>query len=155
MLRRIGLSSRFAFSSASLLHGNQSTGLSACWSRYGLVSLASRLGTSWSLGDRVRAGHLRREIVGASLGRLVRTVGDDVHFFERDETAANHLVEGGEDLIYLLLGLHALDDNWEIERQIEKSRGVNPAAGAETHDAARDGCSGVVPPAKARDNLPL
>src|SRR6266446_603819 len=39
----MGLSSCFAFSSASSPHGYQSTGLCACWSRYGLVSLESRL----------------------------------------------------------------------------------------------------------------
>src|SRR3954470_12468555 len=44
MLRRIGLFSRFDRSSASGPHGYQSTGLFACWRRYGLVSLARRLG---------------------------------------------------------------------------------------------------------------
>src|SRR5690348_17007042 len=39
----MGRSSRRASSSASGLHGRQSTGLSACWSRYGLVSFARRL----------------------------------------------------------------------------------------------------------------
>src|SRR6266853_4997185 len=43
MERKIGLFSLRAFSNASLPHGYQSTGLCACWSRYGLVSLASRL----------------------------------------------------------------------------------------------------------------
>src|SRR5688572_10969646 len=43
MLKRIGLSSRAARSSASGPHGYQSTGLWACCSRYGLVSLARRL----------------------------------------------------------------------------------------------------------------
>src|SRR5215213_10185676 len=44
MLRKIGRSSSFARSSASGPHGYQSTGLLACWSRYGLVSWARRLG---------------------------------------------------------------------------------------------------------------
>src|ERR671914_705761 len=42
MERRIGLSSRVARSNASSPHGYQSTGLSACWRRYGLVSAARR-----------------------------------------------------------------------------------------------------------------
>src|SRR6266511_5546835 len=41
-LRRIGLSSARAFANASSPHGYQSTGLSACWRRYGLVSPARR-----------------------------------------------------------------------------------------------------------------
>src|SRR5512141_1243421 len=44
MLRKIGRSSSFARASASGPHGDQSTGLSACWRRYGLVSVANRLG---------------------------------------------------------------------------------------------------------------
>src|SRR6266404_384530 len=43
MLRRIGLFSLLAFSNASSPHGYQSTGLWACWSRYGLVSWIKRL----------------------------------------------------------------------------------------------------------------
>src|SRR6266536_3145118 len=39
---RIGLSSARAFANAASPHANQSTGLSACWRRYGLVSCASR-----------------------------------------------------------------------------------------------------------------
>src|SRR5215210_1862646 len=42
MLRKIGLSRIFARASASGLQGHQSTGLWACWSRYGLVSFARR-----------------------------------------------------------------------------------------------------------------
>src|SRR5438128_11847008 len=44
MLSRIGLFSWRARSSASVPHGYQSTGLFACCRRYGLVSLARRLG---------------------------------------------------------------------------------------------------------------
>ena len=39
---RIGTFRRFASASASAPHCHQSTGLSACWSRYGLVALARR-----------------------------------------------------------------------------------------------------------------
>src|SRR5262245_39812072 len=41
MERKIGLFSFLAFASASSDHGYQSTGLFACWRRYGLFSLAS------------------------------------------------------------------------------------------------------------------
>src|SRR6266851_3260100 len=43
MERKIGLSSRRALSKASSPHGYQSTGLWACWSKYGLFSLIKRL----------------------------------------------------------------------------------------------------------------
>ena len=38
MLKKTGLSSFFAFSNASVHHGYQSTGFSACCNRYGLIS---------------------------------------------------------------------------------------------------------------------
>src|SRR5262245_60434675 len=44
MLSRMGLSSRRARSRASLPQAYQSTGLSACLARYGLVSFARRFG---------------------------------------------------------------------------------------------------------------
>src|SRR5918996_2446527 len=49
---RIGRSSSRARSSAASPHGYQSTGLSACWSRYGEVSCASRLGITLRLPGR-------------------------------------------------------------------------------------------------------
>src|SRR5580765_5202970 len=52
MLSRIGLFSVRDLSSASGPHANQSTGLFACWSRYGLVSFASRLGIVRTVGAR-------------------------------------------------------------------------------------------------------
>src|SRR4029453_930975 len=57
----IGLSSARARANASSPHGYQSTGLWACWSRYGLVSLARRLVVTespdalWSAGEGQRA----------------------------------------------------------------------------------------------------
>ncbi len=56
MDRKIGRSSVFARSSASGPHGYQSTGLCACWSRYGLVSSARRLGMPpvWHVAFRER-----------------------------------------------------------------------------------------------------
>src|SRR6266852_2672876 len=43
MLSRVGLSSCFALCRAASPHAYQSTGLCACCSKYGLVSLMSRL----------------------------------------------------------------------------------------------------------------
>src|SRR5450759_5010720 len=55
MLKRIGLSSWRALLSASSPHGYQSTGLCACCSRYGLVSLLRRLVCLYSSdGDVIR-----------------------------------------------------------------------------------------------------
>ncbi len=48
MLRRIGLSCSRAAANASSPQGYQSTGLSACCSRYGLVSFFSRLAKALS-----------------------------------------------------------------------------------------------------------
>src|SRR3954471_7490668 len=49
MDRRIGTSRSRARSSASSPHGYQSTGFSACWRRYGLVSFERRFGTGNTL----------------------------------------------------------------------------------------------------------
>src|SRR6478609_286463 len=49
MERKIGLSSRAARAKASSPHGCQSTGLFACWSRYGLRSPASLLAINFIL----------------------------------------------------------------------------------------------------------
>src|SRR3954468_8435370 len=43
MLSSMGFRSAFEIESALSPHGYQSTGLCACWRRYGLVSLARRL----------------------------------------------------------------------------------------------------------------
>src|SRR4051795_2991984 len=64
--RRIGLSSARAFVNASSPHWYQSTGLSLCWRRYGLVASARRF-TSWNLiGDVlvlvIRARRTRRRV---------------------------------------------------------------------------------------------
>ena len=59
MLSRIGLFSACARASASGPHGYQSTGLLACCSRYGLVSLARRLGIVRSRGGASVCRQLR------------------------------------------------------------------------------------------------
>src|SRR6266404_6854538 len=80
METRIGLPSERALAKASSPHGYQSTGLWACWSRYGLVSRARRLSLtalSWSAGEGQRAHRGRHHAVthadadgGAGLGVL-------------------------------------------------------------------------------------
>src|SRR3990172_8945237 len=64
--RNIGLSSFSALSKASIPHGYQSTGFSACWRRYGLFSFASLFGMAYvsSIADgkeSARGGRSRRE----------------------------------------------------------------------------------------------
>src|SRR5690349_21119679 len=65
MLSRIGRFSSRARASASGLHGYQSTGLFACWSRYGLVSCARRLA--------IVRSELERQFVGQSRDRPSRS----------------------------------------------------------------------------------
>src|SRR6266699_1884899 len=48
MLKRIGLFSWRALAKASAPHGNQSTGLCACWRRYGDFSRARRFVCEWA-----------------------------------------------------------------------------------------------------------
>ncbi len=50
MERKMGFSSFLAFAKASSPHGYQSTGLWACWSRYGLFSRINRLANGSACG---------------------------------------------------------------------------------------------------------
>src|SRR5690349_22420579 len=81
--RNTGLSSARARSNASSPHGYQSTGLSRCWRRYGLVSPASRFTRSKLPSSR--DGDLTRPaIVG-----FARRGADDLG---HDDDVARHLV---------------------------------------------------------------
>src|SRR2546423_3041749 len=75
--RSTGLSSARAFSNASSPHGYQSTGLSACWRRYGLVSPARRFISllSPSQAPALRDGRQsrRHRVEGIGLARGART----------------------------------------------------------------------------------
>jgi PAS domain S-box-containing protein len=56
-------------------------------------------------------GPLDGPAVTAGRGRQVGAVHDDPGTFQRDEPAADHLVELGENLSNALLGIHALEDD--------------------------------------------
>src|SRR6266568_6187051 len=127
MLSRIGLSSCFALFSASAPHGYQSTGFSACWRRYVLVSLARRFAIAGG------GGHVR-----ASLVRLVWAVHDHVHPLQGDEAATDHRVQLGKNRVDPLLRFYALDHNRQVERQLQEFGSMNPATCAKRHDATRD-----------------
>src|SRR5207244_2757823 len=70
--RKIGLSSSLALRSASGPHGCQSTGLCACWSRYGLVSFPRRFGRR--LGGRPSGFSIGSSSSVATRDRLDRRV---------------------------------------------------------------------------------
>src|SRR6185295_19494031 len=55
----------------------------------------------------------------------------------------------------LLLGLDALDDDRQIQRQLEKLRRVHPGAGAEAHYPAGDCRAGVMTFAQQLDDGPV
>ena len=72
------MSSARAFASASSPHGNQSTGLAACWSRYGLVSLREPVHALYGNGVTLPGGtvtFLFTDIEGST--RLLQELGDD------------------------------------------------------------------------------
>src|SRR5437773_8249492 len=144
MLRRIGLSSCLALSSASAPHGYQSTGFSACWSRYGLVSSARRFAIAGG------GGHVRTPLV-----RLVWTVHDHVDPLQRDQAAADHRVELGKNRVDPLLRFYALDHNRQVERQLEELGRMNPATCAKGHDATRDCRAGIVALAQELHDRPV
>src|SRR4051812_16523310 len=57
---RIGTPRSRAAANASSPHCHQSTGLSLCWRRYGLVASARRLGTASTLSRPCNRDHMRR-----------------------------------------------------------------------------------------------
>src|SRR5438270_9964280 len=69
--RKTSFFSFLAFSNASGPHGYQSTGLWACWSRYGLDSFASRLVWADSL-----LGSAAGSVMGKTRRRAARRMGD-------------------------------------------------------------------------------
>ncbi|MBM4193201.1 MAG: glycosyltransferase family 39 protein [Gemmatimonadetes bacterium] len=71
MDNRIGRSSRLASSSASGPHGHQSTGFSACWSRYGLAASARRLGIRRGGSNRSRRAAPREQRPASGVGQRV------------------------------------------------------------------------------------
>src|SRR6516225_11910030 len=72
------------------------------------------------------------------LGRQVRAVHDDTHLLERDQSAADHLVETREDRGDLLLRLHALDHDRRIGTQPEPAALMHTRGGAGAEDPAED-----------------
>src|SRR5687767_2985249 len=118
MERRIGRSSSRARVSASSPHGYQSTGLSACWRRYGLVSSASLFtgllpaphqpaheldgaGDREGNEQREREALPRRllELLAADVAeqRRVRSPDDRGDRVERREAAPRHLEAAGRE----------------------------------------------------------
>src|SRR5205807_6302504 len=76
---RTALSSARAFSNASSPHGYQSTGLSACWRRYGLVSPARRFTRpTYRLARGARSEPLGRGGLGPPVVRLARRRAHDL-----------------------------------------------------------------------------
>jgi hypothetical protein len=61
MLKKIGRFSARAFANASSFHANQSTGLCACWSRYGDFSRARRFVCLKDIGGNLPQNRRRRE----------------------------------------------------------------------------------------------
>src|SRR5689334_19548484 len=64
----MSLFSFFALANASGPQGNQSTGLWACCSRYGLLSLPSRLAGRFSVGGAARAAPARSSRAAIRVG---------------------------------------------------------------------------------------
>ena len=112
---KIGLSSSRARAKASSPHGNQSTGLLACWSRYGLRSLARRFTGDYDIADSM-------QIRPASHGRHALTVESHRDMTELSGKRVAMLVEDEfEDL--------------ELTGPVEALR----AAGATSHSSVRPG----------------
>src|SRR5262249_50560357 len=64
----------------------------------------------------------------------------------------DHVVELGKNGVDLLFRLHALDDEWQIERELEKAIGAQMAARAVSHDRSIHGGAGVVLSAQHLDD---
>src|SRR5438105_8291981 len=136
-LRSTGLSSARARPNASSPHGYQSTGLPACWRRYGLVSWASRfispptLPTPPVFGDLSslcsdRSAKSRADLVGDGLGVVDRRLPphfDDVPA-QGAEQRASFFVAQTLPTRRMPLGAHRLDVDHALRvRQIQLGDG--------------------------------
>src|SRR5262249_12333527 len=72
----------------------------------------------------------------------------------RDQPLLDHLVEGGQEGLDLLLRVHDLDDDGQVLAEAEDARGVDSASGPESLEATEDRGPREAAAARARhDNL--
>lgn len=64
------------------------------------------------------------------------------HFFQGDESTADHFVEGGEEGVDFFLAVHDFDDEWQVHGEAQDFGGVQTAGFAEAHRAAQHGRAG-------------
>src|ERR1035437_9597186 len=64
-----------------------------------------------------RNSAMRRTPFTNSSGRFASTIMQHLHFFQRDETAADHFVERGQERIYFFLAVHDFDDERQIRSE--------------------------------------
>src|SRR5688500_11290212 len=105
MERKMGFSSRFEFSSASVPHGCQSTGSSLCCNRYGLDSPARRLDMMAAFGlasaalrnarEARAAGEEARRLLPYCFGPLIMLANHDdaLHFRQRGSSIHRQLTD--------------------------------------------------------------
>src|SRR5882672_9819402 len=94
--------------------------------------------------DFFRSACVNRPVVGLLLFLGVRPVHDDLDALQSYESATDHFVQLWKDLLDLLFGVDAFDDDRKIERQLQESRRMNATARAEAHDSPGNSRSGVV-----------
>src|SRR5258708_36954753 len=76
--------------------------------------------------------------VASILFRLGRSVLVDLDLLERDESAADHALDHGEEGADFFLAVDDFDHEGQVHRQPENFCGVNAAGGAEAHRPAQD-----------------
>src|SRR5262249_48380019 len=84
--------------------------------------------------------------------RQVQPVHDHPRPLQRDEPAADHLIQLGEDRSNSLLCIHTLDDYRQVERENLDPIGAELGTCAVTHDRAKHGRASVVLLAQQLDN---
>src|SRR6185312_15272858 len=95
---------------------------------------------------------VHRPIVRCFLTAPVGPIHDHVGSLERDQTAADHLIELRKDRFDPFARFDALDDDREVRRQELDAVGVQSAAGSESHRCAKHGCAGIVALAEGADD---
>ena len=67
---------------------------------------------------------------------------EDLDFFQGDEAAGEHGLEGGQEGVDFFLAVHDFDDEGEIGGEAQDFGGMEAAGLAKTHGAAQDGGTG-------------
>src|SRR5512135_3210627 len=92
--------------------------------------------------EGMRGNGVRRRLPAVA---IVGPVDDDLCPLEGYQSPSDHVVQLRQDRLDILLGVHALYDDRQVERETQHLLGVEPGGGPEARDPPEHGGPGEVP----------